>query len=174
MDAGGYDPRVMPAHRRARTDAALRPLWQGPRCGHRFVTANMWHSCGVVPVDAHFRGKPAAVRRLFDAWRKYVEQFGEFTVLPQKTRISFQTRVRFAGAVIRRAYVQCGFWLTRRVKPLPELFEPVEFIPPRYHVYRFRLTDVRQLRTRGLRAMVRESYDLGWQRRPRGWRLRNE
>lgn len=128
----------------------------------------MWHSCRVVGLDEHFRGKPPIIRELFHAWQEYVERFGEFTVLPQKTRISFQTRVRFAGAVIRRDYVQCGFWLKRRVTSLPDIFEPVEFIPPHYFVYRFRLADERQLRTRGLRAMIRESYELGWQREPRG------
>lgn len=118
----------------------------------------------MVDLDDHFRGKPPDIRKLFDAWRAYVEQFGEFTVLPQKTRICFQTRVRFAGAIIRRSFVQCSFWLTHRVANLPEMFKPIEFIPPRYHVYRFHLTDVRQLRTPGLRAMVRAAYDLGWQR----------
>lgn len=146
--------------------ATLRPLWQCPKCGHRFVTAHMWHSCRVVDLDEHFRGKRASIRALFDAWREYVEQFGEFTVLPQKTRICFQTRVRFAGAIIRRDWVQCTFWLKRRHKKPPAMFEPVEFIPPRYFVYRFRLTEVRQLRTRGLRGLMRESYELGWQREP--------
>jgi hypothetical protein len=127
----------------------------------------MWHSCRVVELDAHLTGKPPAIRELFDAWRAFVEQFGEFTVLPQKTRICFQTRVRFAGAIVRRDYVQCTFWLKRRLEKPPALFEPVEFIPPRYFIYRFRLTDPRQLRTRGLRGLVRESYELGWQREPR-------
>jgi hypothetical protein len=128
----------------------------------------MWHSCRVVNLRDHFRGKPPAVRRLFDAWRAFVGQFGRFTVLPQKTRISFQTRVRFAGAVIRRDHVQCGFWLKRRLANPPAMFAPIEHIPPRDFIYRFRLTDARQLRTRGLRAMVRDSYAIGWQRPPQG------
>lgn len=147
--------------------APPRPLWQCPKCGHRFVTANMWHSCRVVDLDAHFCGKPPEIRALFDAWRAIVEQFGEFTVLPQKTRICFQTRVRFAGAIVRKSYVQCTFWLKRHLEKPPALFEPIEFIPPHYYVYRFRLTDARQLRARGLRGLVRESYELGWQREPR-------
>ena len=127
----------------------------------------MPHSCRVVALDAHFRGKPEKVRELFDAWHAYIGQFGDFTVLPQKTRISFQTRVRFAGATIHRGFVWCGFWLTWPVKDLPAMFAPIEFIPPRYYLLRFRLTDVAQLRTRGLNGLVRAAYELGWQREPR-------
>ena len=125
----------------------------------------MWHSCRVVGLDEHFKGKPPSIRKLFDAWREYVAQFGDFTVLPQKTRICFQTRVRFAGAIVRKSYVQCTFWLTRRVAKLPSAIEAVEFISPKYHIYRIRLTDAAQLRSAGLKPMVRECYELGWQRR---------
>lgn len=104
------------------------------------------------------------MRALFDAWLALIEQFGPVTVIPQKTRIAFQTRVRFAGAIVRRDLVWCTFWLKRPIARPPPLLEPPEFIPPRYHVYRFRLTDPRQLRTPGLRTLLRESYDLGWQR----------
>ena len=124
----------------------------------------MWHSCGRVALGAHFRGKPASTRALFDAWRSFVRGFGPFTVLPQKTRICFQTRVRFAGASVGRDFVWCTFWLRRRVARPPAFFEPVEVLPPGYFIYRFRLTDAAQLRTRGLRALLRESYDLGLQR----------
>ncbi|HEY6056584.1 MAG TPA: hypothetical protein VIV06_01055, partial [Candidatus Limnocylindrales bacterium] len=30
------------------------PLWICPRCGHRFVSANIWHSCSQHSVDEHF------------------------------------------------------------------------------------------------------------------------
>ena len=47
--------------------SANRSLWTCPLCGQRFVTKNMSHSCGRVPLDTHFRGKDPVVRDLFDA-----------------------------------------------------------------------------------------------------------
>ena len=41
------------------------------------------------------------------------------------------------------------------------MFEPVEFIRSWYPVYRFRVSEARQLRTLGLLALVGESYEPG-------------
>lgn len=124
----------------------------------------MWHSCGRVSLAEHFKGKAPDVRRVFDAWRRFVRRCGPFTVVAQKTRICFQTRVRFAGAVVRRRHVLCSFWLTRRVEH--PLFDGVEFIPPRYHVYRMKVTGPGTLaKAKGLVGLVRESYRLGRQER---------
>lgn len=145
-----------------------RPLWTCPRCGNRFVTANMWHSCLRAGVDAslddHFKGKAPHIRGLFEAWLACVEEAGPVTVIPQKTRICFQARVRFGGAVIRKSHVLTNFWLKRAVSH--PLFRPVEFIAPHYHIYRIRLTDARQLDTPGLRELLDESYRLGQQLPP--------
>lgn len=32
-----------------------RPLWRCPKCGHRFVTKNMWHSCGRYRIESFGR-----------------------------------------------------------------------------------------------------------------------
>jgi hypothetical protein len=141
--------------------AKKKPLWKCPRCGHRFVTANMWHSCGHVALAAHFENKPPHLRALFDAWLKYVEQFGPVTVIPQKTRICFQVRVRFAGAVVRSTYLRCSFWLKRKVTHA--LIEKVEQYAARDFVYHFRLDNTAALKTPGLRALVREAYRVGCQ-----------
>ena len=45
--------------------AEKKPLWTCPRCGHRFVTRNMWHSCRRVPLSRHFAGKSPELRRTF-------------------------------------------------------------------------------------------------------------
>jgi hypothetical protein len=142
-------------------DDATRPLWTCPRCGHRFVTRNLWHSCSQHKLDEHFRNKDARVRKLFDAWVAFVRQFGEVTVIPQKTRISFQVRVRFAGAVIRRNWVECAFWLKRAVKD--ERFQRVEKITVRDHIYYFRLTDESQL-DETMKEYLREAYEVGCQK----------
>src|SRR3989304_4853129 len=139
---------------------ATMPLWTCPRCGHRFVTANMWHSCTQVKLESHFKGKPARTRELFAAWLAFVKQFGGGPVIPQKTRISFQVRVRFADAVVRKNWIECGFWLKRQVKDAR--FQRVEKITARDYVYYFRLTDESQL-DRKMKEYVREAYQVGCQ-----------
>jgi hypothetical protein len=73
-----------------------RRLWKCPRCGHRFVTRNLWHSCVRVQLADHFRGKAPVVRQVFGAWKALVRACGPVTCYAQKTRIVFQARVRFA------------------------------------------------------------------------------
>ena len=43
------------------------PLWACPRCGKRFVTRNIWHSCGPDTVEAFLEGKGAKARALWEA-----------------------------------------------------------------------------------------------------------
>jgi ABC-type ATPase with predicted acetyltransferase domain len=57
-----------------------KDLWTCPQCGHQFVTANMWHSCGSYDLDGHFRGKDPQVRELFDALVEVIEGIGPVTV----------------------------------------------------------------------------------------------
>lgn len=77
---------------------ADRPLWTCPRCGHRFITANSWHSCTNVSLDEAFARSAPNVRACFERWRSMAERCGSVTVIAQKTRIVFMDRVRFAGA----------------------------------------------------------------------------
>ena len=80
-------------------------LWRCPKCGHRFVTKNLWHSCGRYRLADHFKGKPPALRRTFDRFVRLAKACGPVTVYAQKTRIVLQARVRFAGAVVRSGWV---------------------------------------------------------------------
>lgn len=138
------------------TDATT-PLWTCPRCGHRFVTRNARHSCSQHELDGHFKGKPARVRTLFNAWLDFVNQFGEVTVIPQKTRIHFQARARFAGAVIGEDWVECWLWLKRSVRDAR--FQRVEKANGHY-IYYFRLTDETQLDAK-MKEYVREAFQAG-------------
>ena len=92
-----------------------KPLWRCPKCGHRFVTANIWHSCGHYRLSDHFRGKPANLRATFDRYVAAAREYGPVTVYAQKTRIIMQGRVRFAGAVVRKDWLEARMWLRRAV-----------------------------------------------------------
>ena len=73
-------------------------MWECPKCRRRFVTANMWHSCGTFDLDHHFDKKSERVRRIYDDLVAAMESaVGDFEVVPQKTRICFMTQTRFAN-----------------------------------------------------------------------------
>lgn len=90
-----------------------RPLWTCPTCGHRFITANLWHSCSQYTLDDRFAHSAPEARAAFDRFVELVERCGPVTVIAQKTRIVLMDHVQFAGAVVLRDRVRLNFALTR-------------------------------------------------------------
>jgi len=122
----------------------------------------MSHSCTDVDLEAHFIGKDPTIRKLFDAWLAFVRKYGgPLTVIPQKSRISFQARVRFSGAVVHKNWLDCTFWLKQFIED--DRFDKVEKFPPTNFVYHFKLTDTAQL-DEPLENYIREAYQVGLQK----------
>jgi hypothetical protein len=142
-------------------------MWTCPKCGHQFVIANIWHSCGNYELDDHFQGKDPRIREVFDAWRGLAEACGQVTVYAQKSRIVFQVRVRFGGAVIRKRYVDAALWLMRGVEH-PRLARTESFGSLGYG-HHFRLETCEDL-DEDLAALMREAYAIGCQEHLRGRR----
>lgn len=143
---------------------ASRPLWTCPRCGHRFVTANIWHSCTMFSVEEMFSKSAPAVREAFDRFLELIAECGPVTVIAQKTRIAIQGRVRFAGAVVRRDKFIASFALTRRIDD-PRF--RVDVYSKRWIAHRFDVRSVADLELPGLRSWLCEAYrDLGMQGAP--------
>ena len=141
---------------------AERPLWTCPNCGRRFVTANLWHSCYVGTLDDFFADHQH-LRPIFDAYVRFVEDIGPFTVEVVRTRISFATRARFAGVVrLRRDGLVAGFWLKRSVSS--ERFIRVEHIERDDWVYQLLLRSEADLDDE-LRGWLEEAYLVGQQQR---------
>lgn len=139
-----------------------KPLWTCTKCGHQFVTANLWHSCTRYTLDHHFEGRDPALRRLFNKWLAFVRKHGgPVTVISQKTRITFMVRVRFAGAIIRKNHVECSMWLKHR-EASPRFAKIAEYMPGNFFHY-FHLTDAAQLDAE-LARLVREAYAIGSQK----------
>ena len=132
-----------------------KPLWTCPKCGHAFVTRNLWHSCGRHRLADHFAGKPANLRATFRRWVAVARSCGPVTVYAQKTRIVIQARVRFAGAVVRQEWLDAGLWLKRRVTH-PKVRRIEDFGKLGYGVH-FRLTAPADI-DRSLAALMREAY----------------
>jgi hypothetical protein len=110
-------------------------MWRCPTCGQTFVTRNMPHSCAVVGLADHFARAPQ-LRPVFDA---YVAAAGEgVTINATKSRITLQTRMRFAAVMRpRRDHLLAHFVLTRPLES--PRFERVELVPPYYWVHRVQL-----------------------------------
>ncbi|MBC7789245.1 MAG: hypothetical protein H7Z74_04820 [Anaerolineae bacterium] len=136
------------------------PLWQCPRCGHRFVTKNLWHSCVRVSLATHFRGKPPDRKRTFDRWLQAARVCGPTIAYAQKTRITIQARVRFAGAVVRVGHLDATLWLRRRVTH--PLLDRVEDFGRIGYVHHFRLTSPGDIDTE-LKALMCEAHQVGTQ-----------
>ncbi len=153
---------TLPARRTKRRAVRKAPaLWRCRRCGHRFVTRNMWHSCSNHSLAYHFRGRDPTLRRVFDHYLAFVRSLGPVTVIPQATRITFQARVRFAGAVVRKQWIEGGLWLKRRVDD--PRFTRVEHYGRNDWVYRFRLQHAADL-DGALKTYLCEAYAVGRQR----------
>ena len=140
-------------------DRSERPLWQCPACGRGFANDNQTHACGRHSLERHFNGKPPYVRAIYDAFLAMLESFGPVIVLPEKTRIAFQTRMSFAQLTVRRNWVLGHLVLARRVED--PLFTKVETFSPRNHAHHFRLDDPADVEP--LRAFAKEAYAVGRQ-----------
>jgi hypothetical protein len=132
-----------------------RRLWRCPKCGHRFVTRNLWHSCGRYRLADHFAGKAPGLRRVFRAWLSAARACGPVTAYAQKTRIVMQVRVRFAGAVVYRDWLDATLWLKRKATH-PRLRRVEDFGRLGYGLH-FRLEAPEQVDA-ALRALMREAY----------------
>ena len=137
-----------------------RPLWRCPRCGHRFVTKNLWHSCVRVNVAEHFRGKPSERRRTWDRWLAAARKCGPVTAYAQKSRLVIQARVRFAGAVVRVGHLDAGLWLRRRVEH--PCLQRVEDFAQLGYVHHFRLERPENIDAE-LQKLMEEAYRVGTQ-----------
>jgi hypothetical protein len=136
------------------------PLWRCPRCGHKFVTRNIWHSCGRYAMAAHFRGKPPELRETSEAFVRLARDCGPVTVSAQKTRLVIQARVRFAGAVVRKGRLNVSLWLRRRVEH-PRLTRVEDFGRLGFG-HHFRLTTPADI-DEALASLMREAYAIGAQ-----------
>lgn len=135
-----------------------RPLWTCPKCGAKFITKNMWHSCGRATLrDWKDRMGPRALE-FYRRFEQMIARCGEYHVGPAKTRIAFLARVRFAGiSKLTEDVMRCNFSLpypvnsTRLVK--------VEEVVPGWWAHHLHITEIGQLDAE-LQAWLRESYRL--------------
>jgi hypothetical protein len=137
-----------------------KPLWTCPECGHEFVGRNMWHSCSNYSLAHHFEGKDEKVRQIFDKIIEMVRRCGPVTIYAQKTRIVFQVRVRFGGAITHKRWLDASLWLTRRASHA--CLRRIESFNARDQGHSFRFHDPSQVDAQ-FAKLVREAYRVGCQ-----------
>jgi len=135
-------------------------LWECPECGEAFTTRNQWHSCGHFSLDDLFARCEPPVRTLFDRFVELVEDCGPVTIIPQRTRVAFQTRMRFAAIMPHKRYLRGHLVLGRRREE--SCFDRIQRYSPRNHVHEFRLDSEKQL-TEAFQDCLREAYGVGQQ-----------
>jgi hypothetical protein len=124
------------------------------------VTRNLSHSCVNVALASHFVGKDPAVRRTFNAWRQLAKSCGPVTIYAQKSRIVFMVRVRFAGAIVHRTWLEGTLWLRRRVSH-PRMHRLMDYGNLGFGLH-LKLTSPDDVDT-SLAALMREAYRTGCQ-----------
>jgi hypothetical protein len=138
-----------------------KALWECPVCGEKFTTANQWHSCGKYDLDALFARSAPHVRRIFDKFAALVQACGPVSIIPQKTRVTFQVRMRFVSLYPRKASLVGGFVFAARHEH-PRFYE-IQTFSPRNHLHNFRLQSEEELDAE-FELWIREAYAVGEQR----------
>jgi hypothetical protein len=100
------------------------------------------------------------VRRAFDRFRELIEACGPVEIIPQKTRIVFLTRMRFAAAMPRRGWLAGHLNLARRVNDTR--FHKIVCYGPATYTHSFRAQDASFFNA-SFAALVREAYIRGCQ-----------
>ena len=135
-----------------------KPLWTCPECGAKFVSKNIYHSCGRATLDDWKARMGPRARRLYDRFEEMIAACGPYHVGPAKTRIAFLGRVRFAGITsLSERGMTCTFALPHPLES-PRVAK-VEEVAPGWWAHRIRITQLDQL-DRELQSWLRESYRL--------------
>jgi hypothetical protein len=144
------------------TQTKQKELWTCPKCGHKFVTKNIWHSCGNHDFDHHFKGKEPLVYEIFLKYRAMVESLGQVACYSQKTRIVFQDRMRFGGCQTRKNYLQCALLLTKEYPDNDKIIKIEKFGNKSYGHY-FKIEQLSDLDSDFMK-LIEEAYQVGQQK----------
>jgi hypothetical protein len=89
----------------------------------------MSHSCGRFRVEDLFARSDPHVFQLYEKYKRMVKACGAVTIIPQKTRLVFMVRMRFAVVYPRKSYLRAGFLLGRRLSPDPRIEKVTAYTP---------------------------------------------
>jgi hypothetical protein len=120
----------------------------------------MSHSCGKFSLEDLLARSNPRVAKVFREFARMVRACGPVHVIPQKTRVVFQARMRFAGVMPRKSHLICHFILRRKIDN--ERFHKIETFNPRCHAHYLRVAEEADLDTNVAR-WLNEAYKGGKQ-----------
>jgi hypothetical protein len=97
---------------------------------------------------------------LYHHYAGLIREFGPVTVEPKKSGIAFLVRVRFAGAVLRKKWLEARLWLKRPVEH--PCLRRIEKVGARDHIHYFRIESITDM-DESFTGFLRESYAIGIQ-----------
>lgn len=134
-------------------------MWACPKCGARFVSKNLWHSCGNYTLDQFLQGKTKRSVELFEYFLLKYRKIGPITLHPVKTRVALMVEVRFAAIYrIGKDYIQGTLWLKEQVDDLQ--FFRVDKFGGKDFIHHFRISDESDMDSRFTKFM-RMAYAVG-------------
>ena len=143
----------------AKGEAGLaKPLWLCNKCGRSFANRNQSYTCLKLELEHHFQGKAPAVRELFEQFLAALQAIGPVAVLPEQSRIAFQTRMSFAQLTPRKTYL-VGHLVLAKSTPSAK-FTKIQSLSPRNHVHHFRLESPEFLDAEFL-VLLAQAYAVG-------------
>ncbi len=136
----------------------LSPLWICPKCGLKFVSRNLAHSCGNATLDDWYARKGPRARQLYDRFEQMIAECGEYYLSPAKTRMTFLGRVRFAGITsLSDDGMTCTFAMPYPLRS--RRFVGIREEVPGWWSHRLRITHPGQLDAQ-VQGWLRRSYRL--------------
>jgi len=139
----------------------VRRLWICPDCGRPFARVRQSHACGLSDLSSHLRGRPGDVVETFERFRQEVLRSGPATLLPERTRIAFHTRMSFAVAV--PGATALGGHLVLPVTVRSKRFRRIERVGHRTVVHTFRWARPEEVDEQ-VSGWIARSYLVGLQR----------
>lgn len=131
--------------------------WTCPDCKRLFKNKNQWHSCVRVSLDAHFKGKPPEVRKLFDQMMREIKAFGHMKVEAVKTAINLGTSTHFAMVYIKKGGILIAFSLPRILKS--NRVQKTQKVTPTLHEHWVKITKPEDIDEQ-LLSWLKEAYSL--------------
>ena len=141
--------------------AGMRPLWRCPKCGKKFVTKNLSHSCRVHDLEPLFARRDPKVLRMYRKFVHMVKACGPVIIEPRSNEIVFLVRVRTIAFTPFKSFAQLrlAFPRPRRHRRFVKTFTYYS----RFHAHWIEIRDPSELDDQ-VQAWIQEAYALSAQK----------
>jgi RimJ/RimL family protein N-acetyltransferase len=139
----------------------MAAMWTCPVCGRRFAARNQTHACGRFDLRRHLEDRSPEVVGTFERFRDEVLRCGPAAVLPERTRVAFQTRMSFAAVSLRTRWLDGHVVLAKHLRS--KRFRDVQTISPRNVVHSFRFERPEEVDDE-VSSWIAQAYLVGLQR----------